>query len=228
MPSGHLSLKNSSRNLTSRDGNTRSPWVVVVTGSLSTIPITEPIPSPRMVFSTCSQLLLLTQLVRALLGLVAWTCGVDLQLIYALVMPSTVVRETLPPVETISTQSRVPDLDPSTLSASSMVSWRSRLSSQRVTGFGQQFGFFQLIMLMVNGQHLEKSISLNPEVTMPNVNSVEETHSVPLFIGDQAIQPMPGKKLMPTMSTQLISPMISTFTNLTGPRITSEPMSMIL
>jgi hypothetical protein len=75
------------------------------------------------------------------------------------------------------------------------------LNFQKEIGFGQQFGCFHKIMNMDNGQHQEKSISLNQEEIVHLVKPVELTNLDQLFTLDLDILMMHGKKLMQSILT---------------------------
>lgn len=153
------------------------------------------------------------------------TSGVLHQLINAQVMHSMDVREVLQQAEITSTQSNLPDLEPLNLSTSNTEELRLELNFQRVTGSGQLFGYFQSIMLMEDGQHLVKSIWLNPE-EMTVMDKLEAlTLSEPLFILVQTGNMMPMKKLQNNINILNPSVTISMFMVLNGMlMVSSQPL----
>ena len=69
-----------------------------------------------------------------------------------------VALEVLLQVEITSTQSNPLDLELLIHLISNTEELKLELSFQKVTGFGQLFGYFHNITLMVDGQHLVKLI----------------------------------------------------------------------
>jgi len=118
------------------------------------------------------------------------------QLTNALVMLSMVALEVLQQAETTSTQSNPPDLELLIHLISNMEESKLELSFQKVTGFGQLFGYFQKIMLMVDGLHLVKLIWLNQEETIVTEKLEVQTLSVQLFTLVQIGNMMLMKKLL--------------------------------
>jgi hypothetical protein len=88
-----------------------------------------------------------------------------------------------------------------------------------VIGFGQQFGYFQDTMSMVNGQQVDKSISWKVEETLDILNNLEEVHklSVQHYIGVQIFSQINGKKhMLKNQLMELLWLTISTFMDYIG------------
>jgi len=152
--------------------------------------------------------------------------GDQVQLINAQATTSTGAREVLLVVVMSSTQSRVQELEQSSLSISNTEELKSKLNYLKVIGYGQLFGCSQHIMLMDNGQHLERSTLLSQEEMMLHAPLVAETNSDRLSIGDHIGQLMLGIKVMLNILIHQISQTISTFMVLSGLKTTSLLRSM--
>jgi uncharacterized membrane protein (Fun14 family) len=131
-------------------------------------------------------------------------------------MLSMVALEVLQQAETILTQSNPPDLELLIHLISNMEESKLELSFQKVTGFGQLFGYFHNITLMVVGLHLVKLIWLNQEETIVTEKLEVQTLSVQLFTLVQIGNMMLMKKLLNNTNTPNHSVMISMFTVLNG------------
>jgi hypothetical protein len=131
-------------------------------------------------------------------------------------------------VETSSTQSNPLDLEVSTHLISNTEELKLELSFQKVTGFGQLFGYFHNIMPMVVGQHQAKLIWLNQEETIVVEQLEVPTLSVQLFTLVQIGNMMLTKKLLNNTNIPNHSVMISMFTVLNGMKQVSNQQLMEL
>lgn len=150
-------LKIISTNLTSKSGNMKSPWAVVEIGNLRCTKTDVKIVSSRMESFTYSQPSPRTLSVQELCNLDNSLYGEVPQPTCAQATNFMVVRERLV-VKILLTPSKVLVSAQLTHSASNMEDLKLLLNSQKETGSGPQFGFFQLIKSMEHG-HLQEKLT---------------------------------------------------------------------
>jgi uncharacterized membrane protein (Fun14 family) len=141
-------------------------------------------------------------------------------------MLSMVALEVLQQAETTLTQSNPLELELLIHLISNMEELKLELSFQKVTGFGQLFGYFLNITLMVVGQHQVKLIWLNQEETIVMEKLEVLTLSVQLFTLVQIGNMMLTKKLLNNTNIPNHSVMISMFTVLNGMSLVSNQQLM--
>jgi uncharacterized membrane protein (Fun14 family) len=141
-------------------------------------------------------------------------------------MLSMVALEVLQQAEITLTQSNPLELELLIHLISNMEELKLELSFQKVTGFGQLFGYFLNITLMVVGQHQVKLIWLNQEETIVMEKLEVLTLSVQLFTLVQIGNMMLTKKLLNNTNIPNHSVMISMFTVLNGMSLVSNQQLM--
>lgn len=134
--------------------------------------------------------------------------------------------EVLQQAEITLTQSNPLELELLIHLISNMEELKLELSFQKVTGFGQLFGYFLNITLMVVGQHQVKLIWLNQEETIVMEKLEVLTLSVQLFTLVQIGNMMLTKKLLNNTNIPNHSVMISMFTVLNGMSLVSNQQLM--